>query len=89
MLFEEILPIIIIAYLIIAGIGAIIMSSAAAEKGYVSTGKNFAICFFLGIFGYLYILALPDKKLQQQNENIYKALMKQSSDEYSDELPEL
>lgn len=51
-------------------IGASMMSSATREKGYDSEAHVFAACFFLGIFGYLYAICLPDKKLRKQNEAI-------------------
>lgn len=33
----------------------------AFEKGYDNTSHSFAMCFWLGIIGYLYVIALPDR----------------------------
>lgn len=32
----------------------------AFEKGYDKSVHSFAMCFWLGIVGYLYVIALPD-----------------------------
>ena len=32
----------------------------AFQKGYDTTIHSFAMCFWLGIVGYLYVIALPD-----------------------------
>lgn len=45
----------------------------AAEKGYTND-HVFARCFWLCIFGYLYVIALPDRKVQVQNEKIISLL---------------
>ena len=44
---------------------AYMMSHAAKEKGYEGTALIFAAVFFLDIFGCLYVVALPDKRLQR------------------------
>ena len=54
--------------LCINAIGAALMKNAAILKGYGEDLHAWAICFFLGIFGYLYIIALPDKVLQEQKD---------------------
>lgn len=36
----------------------------AIQKGYDSEIHSFAMCFWLGIVGYLYVIALPDLKTQ-------------------------
>jgi hypothetical protein len=46
------------------------MRNAAIEKGYGDDIHAWAVCFWLGIFGYLYIIALPDKIQQSQNQQI-------------------
>ncbi len=56
--------------LIIAGI----MASTAQRKGYGDEVHAFAACFFLGIFGALYVIALPDKVVQEQNRKIIMLL---------------
>ena len=36
----------------------------AFQKGYDSSIHSWAMCFWLGIVGYLYVIALPDKSVQ-------------------------
>lgn len=50
--------------------GVFFMGNAAIEKGYGDDIHAWAICFRLGIFGYLYVIAQPDKILQSQNQQI-------------------
>ncbi len=50
--------------------GAYLMSKAAADKGYGPEAHIMALCFWLGIFGYLYALSLPDKNLQNYCKSI-------------------
>ena len=61
----------IIYLAIMAGI-AKVMETVAADKGYGKEAHVWLICFFLGIVGVLYVVALPDKKQQEQNEIIIK-----------------
>jgi len=77
-----------LAYFIVLGIGATLMSSSASDKGYGPEAHITAICFFLGIFGYLYALSLPDKTLQKQNETLINALENKKPED-SEELPDL
>ena len=62
------------------------MCEVASLKGYEPAKKHiFAICFWLGIFGYFYVLALPDLKLRkllgekEETENIDKESKNDSS----------
>ena len=58
---------------IVLGVNLVIASkfSAVAEmKGHDNTGTVLAMCFFLGIVGYLYVIALPDKNLYPKNETV-------------------
>ncbi len=55
--------------LIISLFGASLMEKAAREKGYTDI-HAFALCFWLGIFGYMYIIALPDRYLEKQVEEL-------------------
>ncbi len=55
-------------------IGAALMARACAEKGYDSEAHVMAACFWLGIFGYLYAICLPDKVIHKQNEILRKEL---------------
>ncbi len=82
-----------IVVLVIQAVIAAYMSEVAKQKGYESGA--FLICLFLGIFGCLYVISLPDKVLREQNNQIIKLLseinvpsnISQSS--LSDELPDL
>ncbi len=62
------------------------MCEVASLKGYDPAKKHiFAICFWLGIFGYFYVLALPDLKLRkllgekEETENVDKESKNDSS----------
>jgi len=60
--------ILIIVVTIVIGLDCFLsskMTDIAELKGYDAKQEHiFIFCFFLGIFGYLYVLALPDVKLQ-------------------------
>lgn len=66
--------VIILIAVLVNAIGAYLMKGAAIQKGYGEDIHAWAICFFLGIFGYLYIIALPDKVTQSQNQQIIDLL---------------
>lgn len=54
---------------------ALKMVDVAEDKGYdYCTGRIFALCFLFNVVGYLYVIALPDLKLQKQNEKIIELL---------------
>ena len=81
---------IIIIFCIIAQlIGANLMAKAATEKGYGPEAHILAICFWLGIFGYLYTLSLPDKLMREEISTIRKELINRNMKDVSDELPDL
>ena len=66
----------IIAILIVTLINAFfaaLMRTVAFNKGYHRT-PVFALVFFFGIFGMLYIMALPDLVARQQQKNILDVL---------------
>ena len=71
---------IILLGLLANAIGAYLMKGAAIQKGYGEDIHVWAICFFLGIFGYLYIIALPDKVVQSQNQQIIYWLREKGED---------
>lgn len=88
---------VLIVVLIFQAIWAAYMADAAEKKGYKDI-HAFAICFWLGPIGYLYILALPDKNLQNKMDSVLHLLSKGSISsgldisadfETEDELPEL
>ena len=51
-----------------------LMKKAGIAKGYGEDVHIWAICFWLGIMGYLYVIALPDKIQQSQNQKIIELL---------------
>lgn len=68
---------IIIGLLLLIGIDYLIsskMESIAALKGHGTEVHAFAMCFWLGIIGYIYVAALPDKIQQAQNQKIIELL---------------
>ncbi len=75
-----IIAILVIAYLIIAMIIAKKMEEVAALKGYGDDVHAFAMCFWLGIIGCIYVTALPDKIQQSQNQRIITLLENQQNE---------
>ncbi|MDF2887294.1 MAG: hypothetical protein K0R23_1679 [Lacrimispora sp.] len=65
---------IIMALLVYRGIFAVFMNKAAMVKGYGEEAHAIALCLFFGIMGCLYIIALPDRKLKSQNDEIIQLL---------------
>lgn len=65
---------IVVVYLIIGFIIGRMMENAAADKGYGTEAHAFAMCFWLGIIGCIYVAALPDKIQQKQNQKIIELL---------------
>lgn len=62
--------------LVINAIVAGFMKDAATLKGYGEDSHIFAICFWLGLLGYLYVISLPDLITQEQNQRIIDLLNK-------------
>lgn len=51
------------------------MVDAAAEKGYTAQkAEHFFLCFLFPVLGHLYIIALPDLIVQEQNEQCLRLL---------------
>lgn len=47
----------------------------AIDKGYTPENEHpFAMCFWLGIIGMIYVLALPDLKLLKTQQDLIEAL---------------
>lgn len=68
----ELMAIIVsIVYIIMSAVLAGKVSEAAQMKGH---GSVTALCFLFGPAAYLYVVALPDLKVREQNEAIIKAL---------------
>ncbi len=89
----------IMILLIYRGIFAVFMNKAALAKGYGDEAHVIALCLFFGVMGCLYIIALPDKKLKAQNDEMIQLLQSRmektdnkdvhkGSDNY-DDLPSL
>ncbi len=49
---------------------------AAKAKGHGNEAHAFAMCFWLGIIGFVYVCALPDLVARQQRAEIIEALNK-------------
>ena len=64
-------------------VGAFFMRNAAIEKGYGDDIHAWSVCFWLGIFGYLYVIALPDKILQSQNQQIIDLMRGEKNEQMS------
>ena len=52
------------------------MADAAYRKGYDSSIHAFAMCFWLGVIGYLYVIALPDLVARKNQETMIALLNK-------------
>ena len=46
----------------------------AFDKGYDRNAHSYVMCLLLGIIGYLYVIALPDKRLLHRQERIITLL---------------
>ena len=75
-------------FLILVGVGAILLinyviaekfESIAEEKGYGEEIHSFAMCFWLGIIGYLYVIALPNRTQIQNQEKLISLLSNTTS----------
>lgn len=60
------------------------MSGVADDKGYDPKEYHiWRLCFWLPVYGYMYVISLPDRRIQEQNAEIIK-LMKSSGMQSSD-----
>lgn len=55
---------------------AALMNSVAVNKGYEDS-RAFTLVFFFGVFGMLYVIALPDMKAREQMEDILTVMLDQ------------
>ncbi len=53
---------------------------AAEKKGYDKSAHAFAMCFWLGAIGFIYVASLPDLVSRRQNEAIINLLKEQSGE---------
>lgn len=77
--------IVVLAAVVVIVIDVVIakkMESVAALKGHGEEVHAFAMCFWLGIVGYIYVAALPDKIQQEQNQKIIELISTKSSDNH-------
>ena len=70
----------ILVAMLINAVIAFFMESAAIQKGHGKEAHAFAMCFWLGIFGCLYVIALPDLKQQKKLNKIVELLSNQTSE---------
>lgn len=68
------LGIVVLVYLVINVIVASYMKNVAYAKGYDDNAHAFAISFFLGIAGWIYVVALPDLIARDNQEKIIRLL---------------
>lgn len=86
MFFNTYIIIVLIAAIIIDFILAKFMVSAAEMKGHGPEAHVFAMVFWLGLLGCLYVIALPDLNLRKQNEEVLARLGNPAT---AEELPEI
>ncbi len=67
-------------YLIVLGVLLFILAliakkfeKIANQKGYGDEIHSFAMCFWFGIIGYLYVIALPDLTISRRNNQSVKS----------------
>ena len=66
--------------LVINFIFASLMNDVAESKGHKNS-HAFALVFFLGVFGMLYVIALPDLVARQQREDLLAVLLSKDKGE--------
>ena len=71
--------VIALVYIIINCFFASLMNNVAISKGYEQSNA-FLLVFFFGIFGMLYVIALPDLKARQQREDLIAILLSNEED---------
>ncbi len=67
--------------LVVQAIFATLMNKAAVRKGYGDDAHAWAMCFWLGIIGGIYVIALPDLIQQNQNQQIIELLKERRDNE--------
>lgn len=69
----------VLVYLAANYLFATLMNNIAVEKGYENS-HAFALVFFFGILGMLYVIALPNLKTQSQLEDILTLLLERNAE---------
>lgn len=73
-----------IVYLCINIVIASMMQNIAELKGYEENRSAFVLTLLLGIVGVLYVVALPDKKLNNNIEKLIQCINKLSTNNITD-----
>lgn len=83
--------ILVLVLLIIDVIIANYMKEVAYAKGYDDNAHAFALCFWLGVAGWCYVIALPDLIVRKNQEELIKLLSGGNSNLQYDnsDLPDL
>lgn len=72
--------IVLAVYFVLCAIFASKMQSVAALKGYGTDTHAWAMCFWLGILGGIYVIALPDLIQKKQNQQLIELLKEKSGE---------
>ena len=86
---DEIITVLSLVIIAIFVANLVLAYKMSEVKGYGDEVHAWAWCIWLGIFGYIYVLSLPDKVTQEQNQRIIELLEKNMEDEEDDQMPEL
>lgn len=70
---------VVLVYLVVNFLFAALMNSIAIKKGYENS-HAFALVFFFGVLGMLYVIALPNMKVQSQLEDILTLLLEKNGE---------
>lgn len=70
---------VVLVYLAVNFLFAALMNSIAIKKGHENS-HAFALVFFFGVLGMLYVIALPDMKVQSQLEDILTLLLEKNGE---------
>lgn len=88
----EVISVVGFVMLAVNVIFGVFMKNVAFSKGYDDSAHAFAMCFWLGIFGGIYVIALPDLVARKNQEEIISLLESNGmigSGVGSEELPPL
>ena len=69
----------VLVYLAVNFLFASLMNNVALQKGYENS-HAFALVFFFGALGMIYVLALPDLKKRAQLEDIVTLLLEKNGE---------
>lgn len=69
----------VLVYFAVNFMFAALMNNIAIKKGYENS-HAFALVFFFGLLGMLYVIALPDIKAQSQLEDILTLLLEKDGE---------